>query len=70
MLDHLLISGDGGPVALQVGDDDSMGLEHDQLRGDLLEELELQRERPALPAYFVSISIRTRSKSAVALCGC
>ena len=48
-----MISGDGGAVALQVGDDDSHGVEHDQLRGDLLEELELQRECPALPAYFV-----------------
>ena len=38
---------------MQVGDDDSHGVEHDQLRGDLLEELELKRERPAFPAHFV-----------------
>ena len=48
-----MISGDGGAVALQVGDDDSHGVEYDQLRGDLMQELELKRECPALPAHFV-----------------
>ena len=36
--DHLLISGDGGAVALQVVDDDSHGVGHDQVRGDFFEE--------------------------------
>ena len=30
-----------------------MGVEHDQVRGDLIEELKLKRERPALPVFFV-----------------
>ena len=33
VLDHLLTAGDGGPIALQVADNDSHGVEHDQVRG-------------------------------------
>ena len=70
VLDHLLIAGDGGPVALQVADDDSHWLNTIKSGGISSRNRNcgesVQRSRPTSFA----ISIRTKSKSAVARCGC